>query len=56
LAFAREIVRQNGMICFECGYCLTNLPDEHKCPECGTSYSKADLLRRWVEWMAKRRL
>lgn len=53
-AFAREIIEHGGMICYECGYCLTDLPDEHKCPECGAPYTKADLLRRWLEWMAKR--
>ncbi len=56
LTFARYILEHNGMICFECGYDLKDLPDEYRCPECGTPYSKADLHRRWLEWMAKRTL
>jgi hypothetical protein len=51
LAFAREILEQEGMICFDCGYNLKALPESHTCPECGTPYERSDLRVRWLDWM-----
>lgn len=49
-------------ICMHCGYDLTGLPDQHKCPECGIQYSFADIGKYKAdpegfreEWTVKRR-
>jgi hypothetical protein len=54
IAFAREILEQEGMVCFDCGYNLKSLSDRHTCPECGTPYEKSALQARWLEWMARK--
>ncbi len=41
-------------LCIECGYCLTGLPDQHRCPECGTPYEIEQVKRRWSEYLASR--
>jgi hypothetical protein len=51
IAFAREVLEHEGMVCFDCGYSLKNLPDKHICPECGAAYEKSALQARWLEWM-----
>lgn len=41
--------------CLECGYDLTGLPDEYRCPECGATYRfdtnyewRPGLLGKWI--------
>jgi len=34
--------RSAAPLCTYCGYNLTGLPDEHRCPECGEAFSLAD--------------
>lgn len=42
--------------CIHCGYDLTNLPDNHNCPECGEHYSfrVIDEYRRDPHWFIER--
>ena len=35
------IQRRSEPFCIHCGYGLTGLPDNHRCPECGQTYSFA---------------
>ncbi len=39
--------REQGRVCWECGYVLTGLGDAGDCPECGTRYDVANLRRQW---------
>jgi len=41
-------------LCIECGYCLTGLPDQHRCPECGIPYEIEQVKQRWSEYLASR--
>ncbi len=36
-----------GQICPNCLYELNTLPAEGTCPECGTPYTKPDIIRQW---------
>ncbi len=36
-------IPSNRPYCHECGYELTGLPGEGRCPECGTEYRRSDL-------------
>ena len=43
-----------GLHCPQCGYPLRGLP-EHRCPECGTRFRMADLVRTWTRLREPRR-
>lgn len=43
----RKLIRQDFAQCFECGYCLTGLPEQHRCPECGARYELKHVRERW---------
>ena len=43
-----------GLHCPGCGYPLRGLP-EHRCPECGTRFRVADLVRTWTRLREPRR-
>lgn len=42
--------------CIFCGYCLTGLPDHHRCPECGRAYTwqQIEEYRRDPQWFIER--
>lgn len=57
LIFAHRFIRRSlarnflskhrGFICPRCHYALTTLPDVGLCPECGTSYTRSDVVVLW---------
>lgn len=49
--FTRRIARSDGFLCLNCHYDLHGLPDSGNCPECGESYVRAELERRWNIWL-----
>ncbi|NOX58502.1 MAG: hypothetical protein GXP29_06550 [Planctomycetes bacterium] len=40
-------------VCLNCAYALRGLPDEHRCPECGSEYSMVNVRAVWKEWFAR---
>lgn len=49
-----DMVAMSGhMLCVGCGYDLSGLPEEHKCPECGQDYIASELREFWIIWLAK---
>lgn len=49
-----RILRKNDcLMCIECGYLLSGLPDDHACPECGTAYVFEETRRRWKDWLGQ---
>lgn len=42
----QRVKKVDGRICFRCGYSTEGLPDEGKCPECGSQYSREANLKR----------
>jgi uncharacterized paraquat-inducible protein A len=48
-----EEVRTNDHhCCTNCGYCLNDLPDRHRCPECGIEYDMQALQRVWERYLS----
>jgi hypothetical protein len=45
-ALPRELLASVALSCPECRYSLESLSDSGVCPECGTPYSKAELVSR----------
>lgn len=43
----RRVRTCHGQACLHCLYDLRSLPAEGCCPECGTPYTKADVVRQW---------
>lgn len=41
----------NYEACLNCGYDLHNLPEQHKCPECGTAFEIQATRQRWREFL-----
>lgn len=39
--------RLRGHVCTECLYDLSTSPERGNCPECGITYTKADIVRQW---------
>ena len=52
----RHLLTNDCLVCLSCGYLLHGLPEEHICPECGTSYRIDELRRSWQHWLVHRRL
>ena len=53
----RTAVRQRpDPFCIHCGYSLTGLPDGHRCPECGRTFSfrVIEEYRRDSHWFIQR--
>ncbi len=48
---ARELEDPGFALCTECGYCLTGLGTEGRCPECGANFNLDELRRRWNYWL-----
>lgn len=47
-----EIVVDRGFrFCVGCGYELSGLASEGRCPECGAQYEVSDLRNKWASWM-----
>ncbi len=42
-------------LCLRCGYSLTDLPQEHCCPECGQAYDLEKTVEHWGRWLNKLR-
>ena len=45
LSLVRAAVERDGRVCAECAYPLDS--DQGLCPECGTPFTKMDLLAHW---------
>ena len=43
------------LICWQCGYDLRGT-DEPRCPECGTEFSRDELIAKWKNWALERSL
>lgn len=43
----RRAIEHQGGVCWSCGYVLGGLPQRGVCPECGSSFDRDDLRRRW---------
>jgi|GEM_PF-2340359 len=50
-SFLRKLREAQYLICLTCGQNLTGLPEDHKCPECGTAFNAATLADRWTAWL-----
>ncbi len=46
---ARFLRANDGMVCPKCRYLLRDLPGAGNCPECGRSYTAAELRRLWSQ-------
>jgi uncharacterized paraquat-inducible protein A len=36
-----------GLVCPRCHYSLASSPEQGECPECGTRYTRAEVLKLW---------
>lgn len=54
--FGRATKARSEPFCIHCGYNLSGLPDNHRCPECGRPYSwrTIDEYRRDPKWFIER--
>lgn len=43
----RRVRSLGGLVCTECLYDISTLPASGNCPECGTRYTKTDVIRQW---------
>ncbi|MDX2148732.1 MAG: hypothetical protein SFZ23_14560 [Planctomycetota bacterium] len=43
----RFLAPHSAFICTICHYKLRDLPDAGRCPECGTEYTRNDLVAKW---------
>lgn len=48
VAFLRQ---HDCEVCSHCGYVLSRLPAQHKCPECGSAYEIERLRSEWETWI-----
>ncbi len=48
--FVARVADDEYRVCPQCGYLLSGLPDQGKCPECGRGYSIEELERIWRPW------
>jgi len=51
--FARFLEQHAGKVCTTCGYVLTGLPAESRCPECGDHYLVSHVVAYWREWLER---
>ena len=51
--FARATVAADFARCLVCGYRLTGLPEEGRCPECGTEYRVDDVRGAWRYYLSR---
>ena len=49
--FGRGTIRMNLARCVHCGYCLTGLGAEGRCPECGKKFSLAAIQEVWRRYL-----
>jgi hypothetical protein len=55
-AVRKAIHARREPFCIFCGYCLTGLPEEYDCPECGRPYTRRqiDEYRKDPQWFIER--
>lgn len=54
--FKARLKQVDMRLCLGCGYILTGLPDDHRCPECGSPYKIEETRAAWDHWVRTRRL
>ncbi|MBL8880397.1 MAG: hypothetical protein JNG88_14890 [Phycisphaerales bacterium] len=50
--FYEQVAKARFLVCWDCGYLMTGLPNMHACPECGrvfTAHLDAEEWKRWME-------
>jgi uncharacterized paraquat-inducible protein A len=48
--FLKHLARHEYRVCLQCGYLLAQLPEKHRCPECGSEYDLSKIREEWEHW------
>ena len=46
----RRVIESDRQVCPRCTYDLRGLPNEHKCPECGSTFELEVVRSTWLHW------
>ena len=46
----KRVIESDRQVCPRCTYDLRGLPNEHKCPECGSAYDMVVVRSTWLHW------
>lgn len=49
--FYEQVAKARFMVCWDCGYLMTGLPNMHECPECGRTFAAHLDTSGWKRWM-----